>query len=388
MMVDDTVPLSEALAHGESETLEFKKSTGLIKEIVETLCAFANTRGGDVVIGVTDDGRALGQTISDDTLKHVANEIKLNTDPKLYPTVRKVNIDDRACLLVSIEESPLKPHLAYGRPFVRVGATNQRVDRDRYASMLEQRYNGYGFDHLLQLEAGLDDLDTEQMYRCVDTANVARNANINAMLPPEQMLERLDLARDGVLTNAALLLFGKRPQRYFAHHFEIKCGFFADDARFEKVLNDKEFSANALENFLFAYNFVIDALATRSEMVGEQRIDTLEFPASVIREALVNMIVHRDYRADIKSTIEIRPNRITFINPAHLFSPTITIEKLKQHHVSRTGNKLIAKIFYMLGYFENWGSGTLKIVEETRNAGKPEPEFSFEDGIFQLTLFR
>ncbi len=93
---------------------------------------------------------------------------------------------------------------------------------------------------------------------------------------------------------------------------------------------------------------VTDALTIRSEIANEQRIDTLEFPASVIREAIVNMIVHRDYQIDIKSTIEIRPNRITLTNPAHLFAPAITIEKLKQHHVSRTGNKLIAKIFYML----------------------------------------
>ncbi len=304
--------------------------------------------------------RVSGQQGSDDTLKHVANEIKLNTGPKLYPTVRKVILENRTCLLVSIEDSPLKPHLAYGRPFVRVGTTNQRVDREMYAYMLEQRYNGYGFDHLPLPEAGIDELDTDLLYRVVETANMARNANINAMLPPESILDRLDLVRETALTKAALLLFGKRPQRYFSNHFEIKCGLFADDARFDNLLNDKEFAANVLDNFLFAYNFVTDALTIRSEIANEQRIDTLEFPASVIREAIVNMIVHRDYRIDIKSTIEVRPNRITLTNPAHLFAPAITIEKLKQHHVSRTDNKLIAKIFYMLGYFENWGSGTFK----------------------------
>jgi len=133
MMLDETLSLQQLLAQGESDTVEFKKSTGLIKAIVETLCAFANTHGGDLLIGVTDDGRVLGQQVSDDTLKHVANEIKLNTDPKLYPTVRKVILENRTCLLVSIEDSPLKPHLAYGRPFVRVGTTNQRVDREMYA---------------------------------------------------------------------------------------------------------------------------------------------------------------------------------------------------------------------------------------------------------------
>ncbi|GAK49452.1 hypothetical protein U14_00674 [Candidatus Moduliflexus flocculans] len=380
--------MQQMLAQGESETVEFKKSTGVMKEIVETVCAFANTRGGDLLIGVSDNGTVIGQQISDDTLKNIANEIKLNTDPKLYPTVRAVMFEERSCLFVSIEESPLKPHLAYGKPFVRVGATNQRVDRDMYAYMLEQRYNGYGFDHLPLPNADIDALDLDLLYRVIETANLARNANINAMLSPELILENLDLMKQGVLTKAALLLFGKHPQRYFSNHFEIKCGLFADDTRFDYMLNDKEFAANLLDNFLFAYNFVTDALHVKSELREAQRIDELEFPASVIREALVNMIVHRDYRVDIKSTVEIRPHQIAFYNPSHLFAPAITIEKLKQHHVSRTGNKLIAKIFYMLGYFENWGSGTLKICDETRNAGKPEPEFSFHDGIFTLTLFR
>jgi ATP-dependent DNA helicase RecG len=383
-----TSELSALIAQGESDTLELKKSSALMKEIVETVCAFANTHGGCIVVGARDDGAIVGQQISDDTLKHVANDIKLNTDPKVYPTVQKVMLNERSCLLITVEESPLRPHLAYGRPFVRVGASNQRLDRETYAAMLEQRYNGYGFDHLPLPEASLDDLDMDLLYRVIETANVARNANISVMLPPELILENLDLARQGVLTRAAILLFGKHPQRHFAHHFEIKCGLFADDVRFDNLLNDKEFAANLLDNFLLAYTFVTDALRTASAMRDEQRIDTLELPATVVREAIVNMIVHRDYRVDIKSTIAIRPHAITLSNPAHLFAPAITIEKLKRPHVSRSGNKLIAKIFYLLGYFENWGGGTLKIVEETCRAGKPEPEFRFQDGIFELMFFR
>ena len=263
------------IAQGESDTVAFKKSTALVQQIVETVCAFANTHGGYVLVGVQDDGKVVGQQISDDTIKHVANEIKLNTDPKLYPTVQKVVLDKAACLLVAVEESPLKPHLAYGKPFVRVGASNQRVDRDPYAYMLQQRYNGYGFDHLPMPEVGMEEIDADLLYKFVETTNIARNANINGMLPPEMILENLELARQGVLTKAAVLLFGKRPQRYFANHFEIKCGLFADDDRFDNMLNDKEFAANLLDNFLFAYNFVTDALKRHSEIINEQRIDTL-----------------------------------------------------------------------------------------------------------------
>jgi len=384
----ERLELLSLISQGESETLEFKKSTSLMKEVIETLCAFANTQGGYLIIGVNDAGKILGQQITDDTLKNIANEVKLNTDPKLYPTLQKVTIENKAVVLLYIEESPLKPHLAYGKPYIRVGASNQRVDRDMYAYMLQQRYNGYGFDYLTLPVSSISEIDTDLVYRFAETANQARNMNINTMLLPEMILENLELSKNGVLTKAALLLFGKNPTRHFANHFELKCGLFADNTRFDKIINDKEFSVNLIDNFLFAYNFVIESLKTESNIINEKRVESPEFPYTVIREAIVNMIVHRDYRVDIKSTIEIRPDKITFYNPAHLFAPAISIDKLKQHHVSRTGNKLIAKIFYMMGYFENWGSGTLKIVNDTLDAAKPEPEFKFDNNIFELILFR
>ena len=85
---------------------------------------------------------------------------------------------------------------------------------------------------------------------------------------------------------------------------------------------------------------------------------------------------------------EVRPSFIRFYNPAQLFSPTITLDALKRHHPSRPGNKLLAKIFYMMGLFENWGSGTLKIIEAAKQSSKRELDFDFEDGMFLLKIYR
>jgi ATP-dependent DNA helicase RecG len=114
----------------------------------------------------------------------------------------------------------------------------------------------------------------------------------------------------------------------------------------------------------------------------------MEYSPLVIREAVVNLLVHRDFRQGIKSTIEVRPSSIILFNPATLFSPTITTENLKRQHPSRPGNKLIAKIFYMMGMFENWGSGTLQIMEGALADGKAEPDFIYQDGMFRLILHR
>jgi ATP-dependent DNA helicase RecG len=76
------------------------------------------------------------------------------------------------------------------------------------------------------------------------------------------------------------------------------------------------------------------------------------------------------------------------MNPAHLFAPAITIDLLKKPHVSRPGNKLIARIFHLMGLFESWGGGTLKIVTDIRHTGKPEPQFDFANGMFRVILPR
>jgi ATP-dependent DNA helicase RecG len=135
-------------------------------------------------------------------------------------------------------------------------------------------------------------------------------------------------------------------------------------------------------------DFLLNTLR-RSYRKNEQRgTEQPELPQPLLREALVNLLLHRDYRIDIKSTIEVRPSSILFYNPAQLFSPTITLDALKRHHPSRPGNKLIAKIFYMMGLFENWGSGTLKIIDSARQSTNQEPDFAFQDGMFSLTIYR
>jgi predicted HTH transcriptional regulator len=88
------------------------------------------------------------------------------------------------------------------------------------------------------------------------------------------------------------------------------------------------------------------------------------------------------------NTKEIRPSSVSFYYPGHLFAPAVTIESLRLIHPSKPGNKLLAKIFYQTGLFENWGGGTLKIIDECARVGLENPIFAFEGGMFRLTFLR
>lgn len=167
----------QEISSGESEWVEFKRSTSLLKEAVQTLCGFANDKGGVLYFGVTDDGAIIGQSVTDDTLKNIANTVKLNTEPKLYPQVEKIEVDGKSCVRVAIEQSPLKPHFAYGRPYIRVGSTTQQLSQDHYHLLLQQKNNGYGFDFQPCTKASLADIDESSVQQFIETANAVRDLN-------------------------------------------------------------------------------------------------------------------------------------------------------------------------------------------------------------------
>ena len=274
------------IADGESETVEFKKTTATIREAVETICAFANLHGGLLFIGVDDTGKILGQSITDDTLKNLVNTIQLNSEPKLYPRVEKILIDDKPCIVITVEESPLKPHVAYGRPYTRMGPTTRKLSRDQYDLLLQQRMNGYAFDYQPCNGAQLKDISLEKMHTFLEAANALRNLNENIYLPTDTILAKLGLLLDsGALTNASILLFGKNPSNFFEGFYEIKAGDFPNTQGYDELVNNQEFNGTLIDNFHACLSFVLKSINRSSKKTAVTREDQYELPIEAIREA-------------------------------------------------------------------------------------------------------
>ena len=85
--------IASSLSEGESETLEFKKSTGERRNAAESLCAMLNTRGGRIIIGVSPNGEAVGQQVSDTTIERLSNEFQL-IEPQTFPNIDSIPIGD------------------------------------------------------------------------------------------------------------------------------------------------------------------------------------------------------------------------------------------------------------------------------------------------------
>jgi len=97
--------IGELIEKGESETMEFKPSLSQIKDIVETASVFSNTKGGLIVIGVNDERRHIGIDIGNKTIENLANKIKQNTDPKIYPSISVEDITGKNVIVVEVKES-------------------------------------------------------------------------------------------------------------------------------------------------------------------------------------------------------------------------------------------------------------------------------------------
>ena len=126
----------------ESINLEFKKSVGEWKEIVETVSAFSNTNGGKIVVGASNSGIILGIRIGKDTIEDLTNKIVTNTDPKVYPKIAVEKIGKKNIIIIEVNESTDKLVLAFGRPFKRVGKSTVRMSKDEYEKIILEKHSG------------------------------------------------------------------------------------------------------------------------------------------------------------------------------------------------------------------------------------------------------
>lgn len=148
------------LQQGESDTVEFKET--LDNEAIESLAAFANTKGGTLLIGVRDDGVVLGIMLGKETLRDWANQIALATH--VHPQIMPLSYADKTIVRLEVSESPIKPVPCRGRYFMRVSKSNrQMTDDDLTRAVLEKR--GITWDEIAEPRATLNDLDSEQLRR-------------------------------------------------------------------------------------------------------------------------------------------------------------------------------------------------------------------------------
>ena len=382
--------ITSLAASGESETLEFKETTGTRREATMTVCAFLNQGGGQVLFGVKPDGTVVGQQVSERTIEDLSAELR-QIDPPAFPTIERVSVDgDRGVIVVSTSQGASRPYTYRGSAYRRVGNTTLAMSADEYNRMLfERMHSEQRWENQPAAEWSVDDLDVAEIRRTVAEAVRRGRLEEPAVGEPSNLLRGLGLLRDGVLLRAAAVLFGS-PERL---EFEmpqclLRVARFRGTDRME-FLDNRQFNGNAFTLLTNAERFLRDSLpiAGTYDWLRFQRIDKPQYPPLAMREALANALCHRDYSIGGGSVgIAIYDDRLEITSSGSLHFG-LTPEKLFAPHESRPWNPLIARTFYRRGIIEEWGSGTLKMAELTSSAGLPAPEIE-DDGGAVTVRFR
>ena len=236
-------------------------------------------------------------------------------------------------------------------------------------------------------EATMDDLDLDRITVFLRNARQVRQFPLPENTAPEDLLDHLGLRLDGRLTNAAVLLFGRRPQRFLISS-GVTCAHFHGRQVAKPIPAHGRFEGNLFELVDQAVDFVLSKIAlhigTRADSIRAPR--TYEIPKEVVSEAIVNAVAHRDYTTNDSVQVMLFADRLLVMNSGTL-PPGLTIAQLKRAHRSIARNPLMATPLYLNGTIEKTGTGTVDMIRRCLNAGLPEPEFSASGG-FEVTIRR
>ena len=362
------------LSNGEGLTIEFKSSFNT--EVVETLVAFANTSGGSVLVGISNDLKLIGVSINPESIQNWLNEIKSKTTPSIIPDVEVVTIGLRKIVIFSIQEFPVKPVALRGKYYKRVANSNHTLSTQEVVNLHLQSMNT-SWDYHINNQFSIKDLSFDKVQNVIERLN-STGGHITE--DPLSFLIKCDLVRDGFITNAAYLLFKNKDSVLTT----IELGRFQTDI----IIKDSgRTKADILTQIEQVMDFVRKHINKEIIFTGEpQNTQRWQYPLEAIREIIINMIVHRDYRSASDSIIKIFNNKVEFYNPGRL-PESITVEDLLSNNYKSTPrNKLIADFCKSLGLIEKYGSGIRRIIDYFKTENLPEPEFrNISDG-FMVTI--
>lgn len=371
--------IKELTHRGESQSLEFKESLKLKDEIGETVSAFSNSDGGIVVVGVSDSGRVLGVDIGKNTLEELANYIKRNTDPQIFPSVKIQEVGGKKVVMIEVKEGAEKPVFFKNHAYKRVGKTNQMISSSELRKLAKEGGGRVYWDERVCEDAGPEDIDEEKVRRYLE-----RRKEIRKVSKPEKMDMETLLLNIGAVkevngetkpTNAGILFFGKNPQR-FVLQSQLRTARFAGRTLTRDFLDRMDCSGALWEMVEQAEDFVrknIRLFGFRTEY-SFQRIDKLEYPIKAVREAMINALIHRNYFEPADTRVAIFDDRVEIISPGS-FPKGVTPEKPKHVPV----NPVLCQLMYDIGLIEKYGSAIYMINELCGEWGIPKPEYELSE---------
>jgi len=348
-------------------------------EFLAWLCGFANAQGGSLEIGRNNDGVVVGLSNAAKLMEDLPNKIRTTMGIIADVNLLTEGGENYIVIKVAAHHNPISYR---GKYYYRTGSTNQEL-------------NGYALDEFLLGKYG-------KTWDAVPVPNIKAEDFINdafmlfrekaiaskRLLPEDvagsntELLGTLKLVEGDYLLRSAALLFHQDPERFFLGSY-VKIGYFEDDA---EILYQDEVKGPLIT----IVDRVMDIIFTKYfkgliRYEGLQRIDEYPMPLEVLREAVYNAVVHKDYNLGNPISIKIYDDKVIIYNNCQL-PINVDPEALLNVIESNQHNPLIANAFFRSGQIETWGRGIDKMKKGCVADGLPEPIFKITPTTFSITF--
>ena len=279
------------LEQSEGKTIEFKQDLSSSKSMMKALVAFANTAGGRLIIGVSDDRQILGVEDPLSQEERLCSMIADSIVPRLVPNIEMITIEDKTLLIAEVFLSSSRPHFlrsegAEKGVYVRLGSTNRQADQELIAE-LRRTVEGVAFDEMPMPELSIDDLDTRAIAQSVREKYPVDKTELQTL--------KLLVSHQGRLvpSKGAIILFGRERNLSFSDVW-VQCGRFIGTDKSDifdhiEIYDHLPLAVDSIMLFLKKH-------AMRGADFSEiRRKDVWSIPLGILREVVINALVHADY---------------------------------------------------------------------------------------------
>jgi ATP-dependent DNA helicase RecG len=378
--------LKELIASGESSHLEFKSEQLKPEDLAKEIVAFLNFQGGKILIGVEDDGKVSGVT-RPDIEEWVMNICRSNIVPPLIPVYHTLKEDNKFVVVLEIPGGLAKPyHTQKGDYYIRTGSTSRKASREELSRLFQD--SGMMHDELTPIpgtdSAGLDEQKLRDYFLNQHPAHVDFSEEESDT--KNKILQNQDiLSSDGRITVVGMLMFGLQPARFLPQS-EVLFAHFKGKEIGDELIDRKNLIGTLPQIIEDAQRVIQLNVQNASKIVGMKRVEKVIFPDKVIRELLVNALIHRRWRLMGNIRIFLFADRLQIRSPGKLPNG-VTIEKMKEStHVPR--NPLLMKFMQDYHFVEKLGRGIPMVVREMKKLTGREPDFAESGEEFSVTLHR
>ncbi len=353
----------------ESETVELKAI--VVEDIKKEIIAFANCEGGKLYIGIEDDGTVSGLDDPDAASLQVSNMVRdaIKPDLSMFLHYETLTVDEKKIVAIDIQQGTQRPYYIAKkglRPegvYVRQGYSSVPATNTAIRRMIKET-DGDRFEEMRSLEQNLTFEKAGKEF-----------ADRNIKFGQAQMKTLGLMTQDGVYTNLGLLLSDQCVHTIKAAVFEG-----TNQIQFK---DRKEFTGSLFKQMDDVYEFIDFRNQTHSTYEKLRRIDRRDYPEVAVREALLNLLVHREYAFRASTFISIYTDRIVFTSIGGLVNGVTLKDVMMGISVCR--NAKLANVFYRLELIEAYGTGILKIMDAYEGTGMM-PEIETSDNAFKITL--